>query len=326
MKILVTGGAGFVGSHLVRMLLTGALTGHDATRVTVLDAFTYAGNRANLAEVQTNPGLRVVAGDIGDAALVDRLVPGHDAIVNLAAETHVDRSITGPAPFVTTNVVGTQVLLDAALRHGVGRFLQVSTDEVYGSLNTGSWHEGTAVAPRSPYSASKAGADLLALAYWHTHALPVLVTRAINTFGPYQHPEKLIPRFVTGLLDGRPVPLYGDGLQVRDWMHVADHCRGLELVLREGRPGQIYHLGAGHELTNAALAHRLVALTGADPGLVRPAEDRKGHDRRYALDTGKARTELGFVPRIGFESGLAATVEWYRTHRGWWGPATGPTV
>ncbi len=313
MKVLVTGAAGFIGSHLVNRLLAG----HEGTRVTVLDAFTYAGNPANLAGARPDPALRVVAGDIRDAELVDRLVPGHDAIVNLAAETHVDRSITGSAPFVTTNVMGTQVLLDAALRHRVGRFLQVSTDEVYGSLSTGSWREDAPVAPRSPYSASKAGADLLALAYWHTHSLPVLVTRASNTFGPNQHPEKFVPRFVSGLLDGQPVPLYGDGLQVRDWMHVEDHCRGLELVLRDGRPGQIYHLGAGHELTNAALASRLVALTGADPGLVRPATDRKGHDRRYALDTSRARTELGFAPRVGFGPGLAATVEWYRSHRDW---------
>ncbi len=315
MRILVTGGAGFIGSHFVRGLLAGAHPALGACDVTVLDALTYAGTRANLVE---DPRLTLVVGDVGDGLLVDRLLPGHDAVVHFAAETHVDRSIAHAAPFVTTNVLGTQVLLDAALRHGTPRFVQISTDEVYGSIDHGSWDESAPPAPRSPYSASKAGADLLALAYHRTHGVPVVVTRGSNTYGPRQHPEKLIPRFVTRLLAGRTVPLYGDGGHVRDWIHVADHCRAVALVLAGGRPGEVYNVGGGVELTNAALTARLLELCGAGPDRVEHVEDRKGHDRRYSVSSAKIRAELGFAPAVAFDEGLRETVEFYRRN----GPVT----
>ncbi|SCF22045.1 dTDP-glucose 4,6-dehydratase [Micromonospora mirobrigensis] len=324
MRILVTGGAGFIGSAYVRRLLTGAEPAlPDIGTVTVLDAFTYAGTAGGLEAVRTDPRLRVVHGDIRDGALVDATVAGHDTIVHLAAESHVDRSIAGAAPFVTTNVLGTQTLLDAALRHGARRFVQVSTDEVYGSIDAGSWTEASPLDPSSPYSASKAGADLLALAYHRTHGLDVVVTRGANTYGPYQHPEKLIPRFVTNLLDGHDVPLYGDGGNVRDWLHVDDHCHGIALAQRHGRPGRVYHLGGGTELTNRELTGRLLAACGAGWERVRPVADRKGHDRRYALDTGTTRAELGWTPTVDLATGLAATVDWYRDNRAWWEPLVG---
>ncbi|MDN5385054.1 MULTISPECIES: dTDP-glucose 4,6-dehydratase [Streptomyces] len=313
MRILVTGGAGFIGSQFVRGLLT-----RGTDRVTVLDALTYAGNPANLAPVADRPGYTFVHGDIRDAGTVDEVMPGHDAVVHFAAESHVDRSITGAAPFVSTNVLGTQVLLDAARRHGVARFVHISTDEVYGSIDEGAWTESQPLAPSSPYSASKAGADLLALAYHRTHGMDVVVTRCSNNYGPYQYPEKLIPLFVTRLLEGGRVPLYGDGGNVREWLHVEDHCRGVELVLRKGRPGEIYHIGGGTELTNRELVDRLLAACGADWSRVDHVADRKGHDRRYALCGDKIREELGFVPRIDFETGLAQTVAWYAEHREWW--------
>jgi dTDP-glucose 4,6-dehydratase len=318
MRVLVTGGAGFIGSHYVRLLLSGAY-GAPA-RVTVLDQLTYSGNLANLAPVRDDPRLRLAIGDIRDAALVDQLMAGIDLIVHFAAETHVDRSIIGAAPFVTTNVVGTQVLLDAARRYRVGRFLQVSTDEVYGSIQTGAWTEAQPVAPGSPYAAAKAGADLLALAYHHTHGLPVVVTRCSNNYGPYQFPEKLIPRFLTNLLDRRTVPLYGDGGNVRDWVHVDDHCAGIALAVERGRPGEVYHLGGGTELTNKELTGLLLEACGAGWEMVEQVPDRKGHDRRYALDWGKAAGELGYAPRVDFADGLSATVAWYRANRGWWEP------
>jgi dTDP-glucose 4,6-dehydratase len=318
MRVLVTGGAGFIGSHYVRGLLAGAYG--SAHRVTVLDKLTYSGNLANLAPVRTDPRLRLMIGDICDAALVDRSMAGCDLVVHFAAETHVDRSITGAAPFVTTNVVGTQVLLDAARRHRVDRFLQVSTDEVYGSIETGAWTERQPVAPRSPYAATKTGSDLLALAYHRTHGLPVVVTRCSNNYGPYQFPEKVVPLFVTNLLDGRPVPLYGDGGNVRDWLHVADHCAGIALAAQRGRPGEVYHLGGGAELTNKELTGRLLEACGAGWEMVEHVADRKGHDRRYALDITKARQELGYRPRVDLTDGLAATVAWYRDNRAWWEP------
>jgi dTDP-glucose 4,6-dehydratase len=337
MRILVTGGAGFIGSHFVRTRLGRA--GQDGsgadrdepprpgadrdTAVTVLDKLTYSGNRANLAPVADHPGLRFVEGDICDVALVDALVPGHDAVVHFAAESHVDRSIAGAAPFVTTNVLGTQTLLDAAVRHGVGRFVQVSTDEVYGTIETGSWTEATPLAPSSPYSAAKAGADLLALAYHRTHGLDVVVTRCSNNYGPYQYPEKVVPLFVTNLLDGRPVPLYGDGGHVRDWLHVADHCAGIELALARGRAGEIYHIGGGTELTNKELTARLLDACGAGWEMVEQVPDRKGHDRRYSLDISKAARELGYTPRVCIDEGLAQTVAWYAQHRSWWQPLRG---
>jgi dTDP-glucose 4,6-dehydratase len=320
MDLLVTGGAGFIGSHFVRTVLTDGYPEVAGSTVTVLDRLSYAGNRANLAPVAGHARLRFVVGDIRDPAVVDAVVAGRDAVVHVAAETHVDRSIVSAAAFADTNVRGTQVLLDAAVRHGVRRFVQVSTDEVYGSIAAGRWDESAPLTPRSPYAATKAGGDLLALAYRHTHGLPVVVTRCANNYGPYQHPEKLVPRFVTRLLDGRTVPLYGDGEHVRDWLHVADHCQGLALALARGRPGEVYHLAGGTELTNRQLTGLLLAACGAGWDAVEPVPDRKGHDRRYALDDGKARDELGYAPRVDFPAGLAATVAWYREHRAWWEP------
>ncbi|HWH00057.1 MAG TPA: dTDP-glucose 4,6-dehydratase [Pilimelia sp.] len=320
MNILVTGGAGFVGSHFVRTLLGAGFPGIPDPAVTVLDKLTYSGSRANLAPVAGAPRLRLVEGDICDAALVGALLPGHDAVVHFAAETHVDRSIDDGPAFARTNVVGTQVLLDAAVRHRIPRFVHVSTDEVYGSVDTGSCDETRPVRPTSPYAATKAGSDLLALACHRTHGLDVTITRGSNTYGPYQFPEKIIPRFVTRLLDGGTVPLYGDGAHVRDWLHVDDHCRGVALVLARGRAGEIYNLGGGTELTNRQLTARLLAACGAGWERVEYVADRKGHDRRYAVDTTKISTELGFRPRVPFDVGLAETVAWYRAHPTWWGP------
>jgi dTDP-glucose 4,6-dehydratase len=320
MNLLVTGGAGFIGSHFVRAALADELPGLTGVGVTVLDKLTYAGNFDNLGPVAEHRRLRFYPGDICDATLVDALVPRHDAIVHFAAESHVDRSIDAAAAFATTNVLGTQVLLDAALRHRTGRFLHVSTDEVYGSIAVGRWDEHAPLAPTSPYSATKAGSDLLALSYHRTHGLPVVVTRCANNFGPYQHPEKLIPRFVTNLLDGRTVPLYGDGGNVRDWLHVDDHCRGVALALTGGRPGEIYHVGGGTELTNKQLTGLLLDACGAGWDRVEYVTDRKGHDQRYALDDTKIRTELGYRPRTDFTAGLAATVDWYRRNPQWWRP------
>jgi dTDP-glucose 4,6-dehydratase len=288
--------------------------------VTVLDKLTYSGNRANLDPVAQDPRYTFVQGDICDADLVDQLMPGHDAVVHFAAETHVDRSIQGAAPFVVTNVLGTQILLDAALRHGVGRFLHVGTDEVYGSIETGSWTEGWPLSPNSPYSAAKAGSDMIALAYHRTHKLDVVVTRCSNNYGPYQFPEKVIPLFVTNLLDGRKVPLYGDGGNVRDWLHVADHCAGIHLALRGGRAGEVYHIGGGTELTNKELTARLLDACGSGWDMVEEVEDRKGHDRRYSLDISKISNELGYAPSLSFEDGIADTVAWYKNNRGWWEP------
>jgi dTDP-glucose 4,6-dehydratase len=320
MNLLVTGGAGFIGSHFVRSVLADALPGLAGARVTVLDKLTYAGNFASLGPVAESRRLDFVPGDICDAALVDTVVPGHDAIVHFAAESHVDRSIQGAADFTTTNVVGTQVLLDAARRHGTAKFVHVSTDEVYGSIDTGAWTERSPIAPNSPYAATKAGSDLLALAAHRTHGLPVVVTRSANNYGPYQHPEKLIPRFVTNLLEGRSVPLYGDGHQVRDWVHVDDHCHGTALVLLEGRAGEVYHIGGNQELTNRDLTGMLLAACDAGWGQVVQVEDRKGHDQRYALDDDRIRRELGYRPRVDFDAGLAATVQWYRDNAEWWRP------
>jgi len=322
MRLLLTGAAGFIGSHYVRSLLSNrdGVDGSSVTAVTVLDKLTYSGNRANLAPVERDSRLRFVEGDICDAGLVDDLMPGHDAVVHFAAESHVDRSIVGAAPFVITNVLGTQTLLDAALRHGVGRFVHISTDEVYGSIETGSWIETWPLSPNSPYSAAKAGAELLALAYHRTHKLDVVVTRCSNNYGPYQFPEKVIPLFVTNLLDGLPVPLYGDGGNVRDWLHVADHCAGIDLALRKGRAGEVYNIGGGTELTNKELTARLLDACGAGWDSVQEVVDRKGHDRRYSLDITKISTELGYSPAYDFDRGLAETIEWYRRNRAWWEP------
>jgi dTDP-glucose 4,6-dehydratase len=322
MRILVTGGAGFIGSHYVRTLLSDGYPGttYGDAEVVVLDKLTYAGNLANLEPVVSSPRLRFVEGDILDVGLVDDLMAGSDAVVHFAAESHVDRSILGAADFVMTNVVGTQTLLEAARRHEVARFVHVSTDEVYGSIDEGSWTEEQPLEPNSPYSASKAGSDLVARAYARTHGLPVCVTRCSNNYGPYQFPEKVIPLFVTNLMDGRPVPLYGDGLNVRDWLHVDDHCRGIHLVLEGGRPGEVYNIGGGTELTNTDLTERLLAASGAGWDAVERVEDRKGHDRRYSVDISKISRELGYAPLVPFDEGLAQTVAWYQEHRGWWEP------
>ncbi|MFE7955205.1 MULTISPECIES: dTDP-glucose 4,6-dehydratase [unclassified Streptomyces] len=320
MKILVTGGAGFIGSQFVRALLLGELPSGEGAQVTVLDNLTYSGNEANLAPVAGKSGYTFVHGDIRDFATVDDVMRGQDAVVHFAAESHVDRSIMDASPFVTTNVLGTQVLLDAAKRHGVGRFVHVSTDEVYGSIAEGSWTEDWPLAPNSPYSASKAGSDLLALSYHRTHGMDVVVTRCSNNYGPYHFPEKMIPLFTTNLLDGKKVPLYGEGLNVRDWLHVSDHCRGIEMVLRGGRAGEVYHIGGGTEVTNKELTGLLLEACGAGWDMVEHVEDRKGHDLRYSLSIAKIQEELGYKPLVTFEQGLADTVQWYRDNRAWWEP------
>lgn len=326
MRLLVTGGAGFIGSAFVRRVLRGEEPTLADVKVVVLDKLTYAGNEANLAPVSTDPRYRFVKGDIVDGELVRDVMAGVDAVVHFAAESHVDRSILGADPFVVTNVVGTQILLQAALDVGVARFVHVSTDEVYGSIDTGSWTETHPVQPNSPYSASKASSDLLACAYARTHGLDVRITRCSNNYGPYQYPEKVIPLFVTNLLDGLRVPLYGDGLNIRDWLHVDDHCRGIALVLEGGRAGEIYHIGGGAELTNRELTARLLHALGVDWSRVRPVEDRKAHDRRYSLDWSKINRELGYAPAVGFEDGLAATVRWYAENREWWEPLKSPVA
>ncbi|WP_037316120.1 dTDP-glucose 4,6-dehydratase [Amycolatopsis orientalis] len=320
MRVLVTGGAGFIGSHYVRQVLTGAYPSLADAEVVVLDKLTYAGNEANLATVSKSPRYRFEKGDICDAALVSELMRGIDLVVHFAAESHVDRSITGAADFVLTNVLGTQTLLQGALEAEVGKFVHVSTDEVYGSIEEGSWAEDHALEPNSPYSASKASSDLLARSFFRTHGLPVCVTRCSNNYGPYQFPEKVIPLFVTNLLDGKKVPLYGDGLNVRDWLHVDDHCRGIQFVADGGRPGEVYNIGGGTELTNRGLTERLLTAVGADWESVEPVEDRKGHDRRYSVDITKISQELGYAPQVSFEDGLAETVAWYAENRSWWEP------
>jgi dTDP-glucose 4,6-dehydratase len=317
-QIFVTGGAGFIGSAYVRALLQDEYPGAVGASVTVLDLLSYSGNRANLP--LTDSRLRFVQGDIADSALLRELLPGHDAIVHFAAESHVDRSISGALPFVQTNVLGTQTLLDAARAAGVGRFLHVSTDEVYGSIAEGSWTEDWPLAPNSPYAASKAGSDLMALAAHRTHDMDVVVTRCSNNYGHHQFPEKVIPLFVTNLLDGKQVPLYGDGGNIRDWLHVSDHCRGIQLALEKGRAGEVYNIGGGTELSNRSLTERLLAACGADWDMVRQVEDRKGHDRRYSLDITKISNELGYTPQVTLDEGLAATVTWYRENRDWWEP------
>lgn len=314
MRLFVTGGAGFIGSNLVRHLLA---NGDD--EVTVFDALTYAGNRANLADVESDPRFRFVHGDICDREAVTAAMAGHDAVLHLAAESHVDRSLLDPDVFVRTNCGGTNVLCDVAVQVGVQRFLHVSTDEVYGSIELGSFREGDPLAPRSPYSASKAGSDLLAMAYHETHGLPVVITRSSNQYGPYQFPEKLIPFFTTRLLQGERVPLYGDGLNVRDWMFVEDNCEALALVLRRGEVGEVYNVGAGNECTNREITDRLLALLGADESSVELVEDRLGHDRRYSIDTTKVAA-LGWSPRHDFDGALDATVQFYRDRPDWWRP------
>jgi len=317
-RVLVTGGAGFIGSNFVRRMLT--QPGSDVTSVTVLDKLTYAGTLTNLEPVADDPRYSFVQGDICDTEIVAATVAGQDAVVHFAAESHVDRSITGAAEFLVTNVVGTQTMLQASLEAGVGRFVHVSTDEVYGSIDEGSWPEDWPLQPNSPYSASKAGSDLIARAYHRTHGMDVRITRCSNNYGPHQFPEKVIPLFVTSLMDGGSVPLYGDGMNIRDWLHVDDHCHGIELVMRGGRAGEVYNIGGGTELTNRELTERILFATGDDWSRVRPVEDRKGHDRRYSVDITKIATELGYTPQVSFEQGLLDTVRWYQENESWWRP------
>jgi dTDP-glucose 4,6-dehydratase len=319
MRILVTGGAGFIGSHYVRTLLTGGYPGFEDASVTVMDKLTYAGNLANLSPVAGSTHFDFVQGDICDASMMKSVLSGYDAVVNFAAETHVDRSIAGAAEFVTTNVAGVQVLLEACLEAGIPRVVQVSTDEVYGSIASGSWTEDTPLAPNSPYAAAKAGGDLIARAYARTHGVNVSITRCCNNYGPYQYPEKVIPLFVTNLLEGRPVPLYGDGGNVRGWIHVDDHCRGIQLVLEHGERGGIYHVNGDVELTNRELTASILESCGANWDMVTLVEDRKGHDRRYSLNDSALRA-MGYAPRIPFTAGLRSTVQWYLENRDWWDP------
>jgi dTDP-glucose 4,6-dehydratase len=314
-KILVTGGAGFIGSNFVRHVLAH----HPGDAVVNLDKLTYAGNLENLRDVESNPRYRFVKGDICDGSVVREAMRGADAVVHFAAETHVDRSNLGADDFLRTNVTGTFTLLEAARELKVARFLAVSTDEVYGSIARGASREGDTLNPSNPYSASKAAADLLVRAYWTTHRLPVLITRSSNNFGPFQYPEKVIPLFVTNALEGKPLPLYGDGKNVRDWLYVLDNCAAIDLVLRKGREGEIYNIGGGTEVENVTLTRRILALLGKPETLITPVADRPGHDRRYALDSAKIGT-LGWAPGSSFDGALAATVEWYRTNEAWWKP------
>ncbi len=319
MKVLVTGGAGFIGSNYVRTLLADGYPGYEGAEVTVVDKLTYAGNPANLP--LEHPRLTFVRGDITDAELLAEVVPGHDEVVHFAAESHVDRSIHAASEFVLSNVLGTQVLLDACLAAKVTRVVHVSTDEVYGSIESGEWREDWPLQPNSPYAASKAGSDLLARAYWRTYGLDVRITRCSNNYGPYQYVEKLIPLFVTRLLRGGTVPLYGDGANVREWLHVDDHCRAIQLVLTKGAAGEIYNIGGGNALSNREMTERLLSLCGADWSRVTPVADRLGHDLRYALDDSKIRQELGYEPQVSFADGLASTVAWYRENEPWWAGA-----
>ncbi len=315
MKLLVTGGLGFIGSNFIRHLLATQRN----TRVTNLDLRTYAGNPANLKEFARDARYRWVKGDIADPRVVDRCMTDVDAVVHFAAETHVDRSILDAAVFLRTNVIGTQVLLDAALRRKIGRFVHVSTDEVYGSVAKGFSTEGDRLWPNSPYAASKAASDLLVRSYVVTHKLPAIVTRASNNFGPYQYPEKALPLMITNWMDGEPFPLYGDGRNVRDWLFVLDHARAIAQVLRRGQDGEIYNIGGTYSCDNRELVARVRTLMGVGSELVRPVPDRLGHDRRYALDCGKLKG-LGFKHAYRFEEALRLTVEWYRAHESWWRP------
>jgi dTDP-glucose 4,6-dehydratase len=317
MRILVTGGAGFIGSNFVRHVLAGEYPGLAETIVTVVDNMTYSGNRNNLPAQHSR--LRFVAGDITDERILRDVLPGHELVFHFAAESHVDRSIRDAGAFVTTNVLGTQRLLDAARAAKVRRFVHVSTDEVYGSIDDGAWTEEWPLAPRSPYAASKASSDLVVLAAHHTHGMDVVITRCSNNYGPYQFPEKVIPLFITNLLTGQPVPLYGDGANIRDWLHVSDHCRGIVEVAEKGISGEVYNIGGGVAMSNKELTGKLLEACGSGWEMVRHVPDRQGHDKRYALNISKV-SALGYAPRISFEGGLAETVEWYRENQDWWRP------
>ena len=315
MKLLVTGGCGFIGSNFIRHVLTE----HADDRIVNLDKLTYAGNPANVADLERHPRYSFVHGDICDAKLVRDAARGVDAVVNFAAMTHVDRSILDPDEFLKTDVLGVHVLLEAVRELRIPRLLQISTDEVYGSIPRGAATEASPLRPTNPYSAAKAGGDLLAQAYWNTHGVPVVITRSSNNFGPYQYPEKVVPLFVTNALDDQPLPLYGDGRQVRDWLYVLDNCAAIDLVLRQGRDGEVYNVGGGHEVENVALTREILRLTGKPDRLIQPGADRPGHDRRYALDCTKL-WQLGWAPRYPFASALETTVRWYRDNTAWWRP------
>jgi len=315
-EVLVTGGAGFIGSNFVRH----ALRTHADWRITTLDKLTYAGRRENLHDVIDDPRHTFVHGDIADADVSGPLVERSEIVVHFAAETHVDRSIMAAGDFIRTDVEGTFVLLEAARRaSSLRRFVQISTDEVYGSVPFGASRETDELKPRNPYAASKAGADRLAYSYWATYHVPVIITRASNNYGPYQFPEKVIPLFVTNAIDDIPVPLYGDGRNIRDWLHVEDHCRALDLLVEGGENGEVYNVGGGNDVMNVELTHRILGTLGKPATLIRPVADRLGHDRRYSLDTTKLRA-LGWQPQVPFEEGLTATVEWYRRNEWWWRP------
>lgn len=320
MRLFVTGGAGFIGSNFVRMAIDGRLPGLEDARVTVFDAITYSGTLTNLESVKGSPRFSFVQGDIRNSSAVREALPGHEAIVHFAAESHVDRSVNDSRIFVETNVVGTQTLLDHAMALNIPRFVHISTDEVYGSIESGSWDEKEPLLPNSPYSASKAASDLLVRSYHVTHGLNASITRCSNNYGPHHFPEKVIPLFVTNLLDGKKVPLYGDGENIRDWLHVDDHCRGIALVLQSGQPGEVYNIGGGTELSNSDLTSLLLEATEKDETFIERVADRKGHDRRYSVDIAKITSELGYSPQVDFTEGLADVVQWYRNNRWWWEP------
>jgi dTDP-glucose 4,6-dehydratase len=319
MRLVVTGAAGFIGSQYVRSLLN-TDRGKGITHITVVDSLTYAGNLANLAGVAQDPRYTFVQSDICDSETMNDILNGNDAIVHFAAESHVDRSITGSAEFIRTNVLGTHTLLEASREQKIGRFVHVSTDEVYGSIESGSWPETHPLLPNSPYAASKASSDLLVRSFFRTHHLDTVTTRCSNNYGYYQFPEKLIPLFVTNLIDGKKVPLYGSGTNVRDWLHVDDHCNGIHLALTKGRSGEIYNIGGGTELTNLEMTQLILDEMNVDWDVVERVEDRKGHDLRYSVDCSKAESELGYKPEVPFSQGLTETVEWYKNNESWWRP------
>ena len=318
MKLLVTGGAGFIGSNFVRMALTDKFPDFNVEQLTVLDLLTYAGDEENLKPVASDKRYKFVKGDIRDLELAKKLMQDADEVVHFAAESHVDRSIEGGSEFVSTNVMGTQVLLDAAKSSNIKRFVHVSTDEVYGSIFEGSWPEDHPLLPNSPYSASKAGSDLLVRAYNRTHKLDTVITRCSNNYGQYQFPEKVMPLFITNIIEGKKVPLYGNGLNVRDWLHVDDHCRGIALALTKGRAGEVYNIGGGTELTNVELTHKILKAMGVGEEFIQPVEDRKGHDLRYSVDISKINKELGYSPQVNFKEGLEQTINWYKNNEAWW--------
>jgi dTDP-glucose 4,6-dehydratase len=318
MRYFITGGAGFIGSHFVRMLLNNDSI--SVEKVTVLDQFTYSGNPANVAEFLDNPKFHLITGDICDSPLVKASLADHDIVVHFAAESHVDRSIQSASPFILTNVLGTQTLLEAARDLNIKMFIHVSTDEVYGSIESGSWTEEEPLLPNSPYAASKAGSDLVARSFHRTYGMDIRITRCSNNFGTHQYPEKMIPLFVTNLIDGIKVPLYGDGLNIRDWLHVEDHCRGIAAVIEKGKSGEIYNIGGGTELTNIEITHMILKICDKDESFINPVADRLGHDRRYSVNWSKSHNELGYSPVHTLASALPEIIDWYRKNESWWRP------